>query len=48
MSKLDFLDTHTEHEFLTIEDKLDNLEGKLENVKPDEDHVAGVVHKVNN
>ncbi len=46
MSKLDFLDMHIEHEFVTIEDQLANLKSKIESVGPSDSTVADVVRKV--
>lgn len=49
LSQLDFMDTHGEHEFMTMQDALDNLKTKIENIEPKEsENVKEIVDKVNN
>ncbi len=45
LANLEFIDHHNEHEFVTVEDKLDNLEQKINQFGTSES-IADVVKKV--
>lgn len=42
----EFLDHHTEHELVTVEDQLANIKAKIEHVGPTDHVVADIVRKV--
>lgn len=42
----EFLDHHTEHELVTVEDQLASIKAKLENFGPTDNAVADIVRKV--